>query len=161
MHVADWMTRNVPSATPAMAAADARRLAEAAEAQGIHWLPVMEGGCVVGLAALRDLEDAGVVGEAMRSPVPTVSADAPVEEAGLLLLGYELEALPVLDTDGSLGLITKTDVLHALLQLRGKGPLDIAAAVIHAEGGTEKEPRREPHPGGAMGRSHGVQDLPA
>jgi hypothetical protein len=36
------------------------------------------------------------------------------------------------------GLITKTDVLHALLQLRGRGPLDIAAAVIQAEEGEIK-----------------------
>jgi acetoin utilization protein AcuB len=135
MHVADWMTKNVPSATPTMGVADARRLAETAEAQDIRWLPVSDGERIVGLVALSDLEGTGVVGDRMRSPVPTIAAAKPVEEAGLLLLGYELEALPVLEPDGTVGLITKTDVLHALLQLRGRGPLDIAAAVIQAEEG--------------------------
>jgi CBS domain-containing protein len=55
------------------------------------------------------------------------------EDAGLLLLDYELDALPVVEAGEPVGLITMADVLHGLLQLRGKGPLDIANAVLQAE----------------------------
>jgi acetoin utilization protein AcuB len=135
MRVADWMNREVVVAAPEMSIAQARALLERHDTV---CLPVVEAGRVVGLLIRSDLARAGggAVRDVMRTPAPALTPAQGVEEAALLLLGHEVDALPVVEAGGLVGLFSLAGALHGLLQLRGKGPLDIAAAVVQAEGDT-------------------------
>jgi CBS domain-containing protein len=134
MRVADWMSTDVLVAAPGMSIAQARALLDLHDAA---CLPVVEEGRVVGLLTRPDLvrADGESVRDAMRTPAPILAPAQGVEEAALLLLGHEVDALPVVEAGALVGLFSLTGALHGLLQLRGKGPLDIAAAVVQAEGG--------------------------
>ncbi len=74
-----------------------------------------DAGVLLGTVSAVDLLKArpdSRLSEIMESPVPTVKADAPSEEAARLLGKYNLLALPVVDADGELlGVITADDVI--------------------------------------------------
>ena len=152
MQVEQWMNREVVTIAPGDSFRAAMRLIRQ---QGIRHLPVVEGKRVVGILTDRDIRQVApseaaslsihevhylleklTVRDIMTTPVVTVRPQQTVEEATLLLLGHRIGGLPVV-RDGELcGIITETDILQAFLQLRGKGPLDIAACVVQAEGET-------------------------
>ncbi len=68
-------------------------------------------GTVSGVSLLIARPDTNL-SEIMESPVPTVRADVPAEEAARMLGKYNLLALPVVDRDGELvGVITADDVI--------------------------------------------------
>jgi CBS domain-containing protein/RNA polymerase-binding transcription factor DksA len=68
--------------------------------------------------ALREL----AVGEVMTYAPVTVTADAPLEEATQLMAERRIGCLPVVDEDGRLdGIVTETDLLHALVTLLWTG----------------------------------------
>jgi acetoin utilization protein AcuB len=149
MQVEKWMNRDVVTVAPG----DSFRLAMTLIRQkGIRHLPVVEGKRVVGIVTDRDLRQAApsgatslsihelhylleklTVGEIMTKKVVTVRPEQTVEEAALLLLGHRIGGLPVVRDGELIGIITETDILQAFLQLRGKGPLDIAASIVEAE----------------------------
>jgi CBS domain-containing protein len=133
------MCHEVGVASPAMDLGTALGLFRREEARV---LPVLEGACLVGILTDRDVRDAPpsatTVGAVMRAPA-ALRPDQTIEEAALLLLGHRVPALPVMEAGRPIGTITETDLLQAFLQLRGKGPLDIAAAVL--EVGGEASPR--------------------
>ena len=100
----------------------------------VRHLPVMERGRLVGIVTDRDLRQAlpsRAVGlemheaphlaekvriwEVMARAVVTISREAPIEEAARLLLKYRIGGLPVLKGETLVGIITKTDLLQALL----------------------------------------------
>ncbi len=138
MQVADWMNREVVAVDADASVETALRLILA---KRVHRLPVFEGARLVGILTegdcLRKAKTGDSVRKVMSSPAVTIRPDQSVEEAALLLLGHEVGGLPVVRNDAVIGFITKSDVLHAFLHLRGKGPLDIAAAVIRAEDGPD------------------------
>ena len=100
----------------------------------VRHLPVVERGRLVGIVTDRDLRQAlpsRAVGlemheaphlaekvriwEVMARAVVTISREAPIEEATRLLLKYRIGGLPVLKGETLVGIITKTDLLQALL----------------------------------------------
>lgn len=150
MQVEKWMKRDVVSVTPDESF---RAVMTLIRQKGIRHLPVVEGRRVVGIVTDRDLRQAAPSGatslsihelhyllekltvrEVMTKQVVTVRPEQTVEEAALLLLGRRIGGLPVVRDGELVGIITETDILHAFLQLRGKGPLDIASSVVEGEG---------------------------
>jgi acetoin utilization protein AcuB len=56
----------------------------------------------------------------------SVTANAPIEAAARLMLERQLEGLPVVDEDDCVvGIITKTDVVRVLLDVRAAGDADV------------------------------------
>jgi len=117
--------------SPAITTAPGDTIEQAARllaAHRIHRLPVVEKGALVGIvsdtdirnAALRDAR-AGIpagqrtVGEIMTREVITVSPRDTVEDALLILQKKRLGALPVVEAGRVVGIITKADVLAALV----------------------------------------------
>ena len=87
--------------------------------RGIHHLPVVEGGRVVGIVAERDLLLAAAnfgsaqvpVSEIVRGPAVCVAADAQLKQAARLLVIKHIGSLPVLNKRKELvGIITETDI---------------------------------------------------
>ncbi|HSB70009.1 MAG TPA: CBS domain-containing protein [Candidatus Methylomirabilis sp.] len=157
MQVERWMNLEVVTVSPGDSFRTAMTLIRQ---KGIRHLPVVDGTRLVGIVTDRDLRQASpsqatslsihelhylleklTVQHIMTTRVITVRPDQTVEEAAMLLLGHRIGGLPVVQ-DGQLrGIITETDILQAFLQLRGKGPLDIAAAVVEIEGHGQKADR--------------------
>jgi acetoin utilization protein AcuB len=103
-----------------------------------HWirhLPVVERGRLVGIVTDRDLRHAlpsRAVGlemheiphlaekipiwEVMSRAVVTIHREAPIEEAARLLLKYRIGGLPVVKGETLVGIITKTDLVRALIE---------------------------------------------
>jgi acetoin utilization protein AcuB len=96
----------------------------------VHRLPVVRDGRLVGIlsdsdirnAALRDSSRGAVgvggktVGEVMTREVITVSPSDTVEDALVVLQKKRLGALPVVEGNRVVGIITKADVLAALIE---------------------------------------------
>jgi len=151
MQVQDWMNRDVVTVTPEESFRTAMHLIRQ---KGIRHLPVVEGKRLVGIVTDRDLRQAApseatslsthelhyileklTVREIMTKRVATIRPDQTVEDAALLLLGHRIGGLPVVRDGDLVGIITETDILQAFLQLRGKGPLDIAESIVEIERG--------------------------
>lgn len=149
MHVEQWMNRDLVTVSPDESFRTAMHLIRQ---KGIRHIPVVEGKRLVGIVTDRDLRQASPSGatslsihelhyilerltvrQVMTRQVVTIRPEQTVEEAALLLLGHRIGGLPVV-RDGELcGIITETDILQAFLQLRGKGPLDIASSIVEIE----------------------------
>jgi acetoin utilization protein AcuB len=149
MQVEQWMNRDPVTVGPQESFRTAMHLIRQ---KGIRHLPVVEGKRLVGIVTDRDLRQAAPSGatslsihelhyllekltvrEIMTRQVVTIRPDQTVEEAALLLLGHRIGGLPVVREGELVGIITETDILQAFLQLRGKGPLDIAESIVAIE----------------------------
>jgi len=149
MQVEQWMNRDVVSVTPDESFHTAMHLIRQ---KGIRHLPVVDGRRLVGIVTDRDLRQAAPSGatslsihelhyllekltvrEVMTKQVVTIGPEQTVEEAAMLLLGHRIGGLPVVRDGELIGIITETDILQAFLQLRGKGPLDIASSIVAIE----------------------------
>jgi acetoin utilization protein AcuB len=136
MSVRDWMSRRVTTVRP-----DAR-LGEAARLMGarkIRHLPVVEAaGRLVGIVTARDLRqavfapavqdhleqlsgvlDGLVVRDVMTRGVVTVRTATSIRDAARLMHERRLGALPVVERDRVVGILTETDVLRAFQRLLG------------------------------------------
>lgn len=123
MFVGKRMTKKVVTVSPRDTIAEAaRRLA----AHRIHRLPVVEGDRLVGILSDTDIRNAALrdptskagqtVGEIMTKDVITVTPQDTVEDALLILQKKRLGALPVVEEGQLAGIITKADVLAALIE---------------------------------------------
>jgi len=149
MQVEQWMNQDVVSLGPDDSFRTAMHLIRQ---KGIRHVPVVEGKRLVGIVTDRDLRQASPSGatslsihelhyilekltvrEIMTKQVVTIRPDQTVEDAALLLLGHRIGGLPVVRDGELVGIVTETDILQAFLQLRGKGPLDIAASIVAIE----------------------------
>ena len=130
MLVGKRMTRNPKTVSPndplSLAAGILR-------GHGFHHLPVIDGGRLVGILSDTDLRNASYavmpvkgeggpagerpVREAMRTEVWSVTPDDSVEDALLILTREKFGALPVLSGDRLVGIITRTDLLNAFVDL--------------------------------------------
>jgi acetoin utilization protein AcuB len=130
MFVGKRMTRNPKTVSPDdMLSAAARILRE----NGFHHLPVVEGGALVGILSDTDLRNAALdavagrqagsgaedrpVREAMRTQVWSVTPEDSVEDALLILSREKFGALPVLSGDRLVGIITRSDLLGAFVDI--------------------------------------------
>jgi CBS domain-containing protein len=100
----------------------------------IHRLPVVNRSRLVGIITLGDVRnafpsDVPAIGamearhaldrvraaDIMRTDVITVTADALLSEAALLMLYHRISGLPVLDGNQLAGIITKSDICRAVV----------------------------------------------
>jgi len=117
--VAKWMTPHPITAEPAekLEAARARMLSG-----NFRTIPVLSNGKVVGVITDRDLRrhegylDHTEVRLAMTPEVATVTAVTPIHEAAKRLLELKVGALPVVEGERLVGIISTSDVLRAFLE---------------------------------------------
>lgn len=123
MKVRDLMTPNPQTARPT----DTLSLVESKMQQArFRRVPVVdETGNLVGIVSDGDLRQhlgylaTTRVSAAMVERPITVAADAAVETAAQLMIWHKMGGLPVLDDAGQLvGIITESDLLHALIDAR-------------------------------------------
>jgi len=122
----------IASTPPALSPDDPiGKAAEALRRSSCNALPVVEGGCIIGMVYEDDVFNAVSsagnakirmdepstmrVCEIMRSRIPTINVDTDVEEAINYFMLTGLPALPVTDESGTLhGIVSRADVASAL-----------------------------------------------
>lgn len=128
MRVKHWMTPRVISASPGEGV---RRAWKLLHEHGIRHLPVVEEGRLVGIVTDRDIRqalpsratellgflDRVTLREIMMKHIVTVSPHLSIPEAARLLVEGRIGALPVVDGDRLVGILTETDALKAYLSL--------------------------------------------
>lgn len=89
----------------------------------MHQLPVVENGTLVGMLSDRDLHahsgylDRTKVDAAMTYGVITAAPTDTARDAARVLIERQINALPVVDSDRLIGIVTKTDLLRLLVSL--------------------------------------------
>jgi len=89
----------------------------------MHQLPVVENGTLVGMLSDRDLHahsgylDRTKVDAAMTYGVISVSPTETAQHAARVLIERRINALPVVEDDRLIGIVTKTDLLRLLVSL--------------------------------------------
>ena len=121
--VRDWMSREPVTVTPEASVEHVIRLMRA---RAIRHLLVMDGERLAGIVSNRDVRRLLLGGEhsippsapvrqvMTESPV-TVSPETPLTVAARELLDRKIGALPVVEGDRPIGILTKSDALEALL----------------------------------------------
>lgn len=114
--VRDVMNQSVPTASPAVTAAETQRLLDC---DGSHCVLIVDHGNVVGIACASDL--VGVSGDAtasswMHAPVLGICERASLDEAARFMTDTGLGCLPVFwNNGGLLGLVTRSDVTSVII----------------------------------------------
>jgi acetoin utilization protein AcuB len=135
MLVSQWMKRRPHTVNPGDSIRHARRILED---HRINQLPVLAGGRLVGIVTDRDLRDAfpsaldhrrhreaksnpspdaTTVETVMTSNVLTVQPADSMAEAARVMRRGRIGALPVVDGDRLVGILTRSDLLDALVAL--------------------------------------------
>lgn len=131
-HVKDWMTSEVITVSSSCPLPQAYwRIIE----NKIRRLPVVDDGTLVGIVTLENLRrinPISVVGldilhinerlaklpvrQLMTENPKTISPIAPLIEAARMMLKHKISALPVLDGDKLVGIITESDIFRAFVE---------------------------------------------
>lgn len=92
------------------------------ETEKVHQLPVLQEGRLIGILTRRDLlahlgylEQTHIDAVMTRSPV-TIRSGTTIVEAGRILIERGFNALPVLDGEQLVGVVTRTDLLRRLVE---------------------------------------------
>lgn len=132
MTVGGWMQHPVHTARPHDTVEHARELCER---HRINQLPVLANGKLVGILTDRDLRDAFPsvveqvehpsrahrqtealrVEDVMTANVLTIGEDEPIERAAGIMRRERVGALPVVRGEQVVGILTRTDLLNALI----------------------------------------------
>jgi len=144
VRVRSWMKQPVVGVKPRDSAAQARALMAR---HRVNQLPVFRGPQLVGIVTDRDLRDAfpslaeAVIRSRRRLPegadpnaipvedvmtheVLTVEPDTPLEDAARLLRRERIGALPVVSAGSVVGIVTRSDLLEALVELLAEEAAD-------------------------------------
>lgn len=130
MLVKDIMTKKVVAIGPDMPIADVNTLMEE---RNIRHFPILDEGELVGIVSDRDIRLIGsehpkspkgislkdAVAKIMVFPVLTAHPLDAIEEAAKVLEEYKIGAMPVLEDDELIGIVTGIDFLKALVRLTG------------------------------------------
>ena len=169
------MSPSVISVEPKQSLGDAQKLLES---HGVRQLPVVHDGLLVGIITDRDLRSdatgASRVEELMTRDPITIESSESVDEAARLLRRSKVNALPVVDGDQLVGMLSTSDVLDAFVMLSGVAE-PTYRIVIEAPEGSEADaqlreilgqhraevgdPNRPEHRGGVTDFSPGNQEL--
>ena len=128
MLVQDIMTHKVVAIDPEMPISDVNTLMEQ---RGIRHFPIVEASTLVGIVSDRDIRIVGSehpkapkgismkhpVRQIMKSPVFTAHPLDPVEEAAKVLHLHKIGAMPVLDGESLVGIVTAIDFLEAMTRM--------------------------------------------
>jgi len=131
------MTKNPISVSPDTSILEAWKIMQNSQ---IRRLLVMDKGKLVGIVTERDLRSVSPsqatslsifeinylleklkVKDAMTPNPITVDADAPIEEAALIMRDNKISALPVIENGEVVGIITESDVFRAFIEMLGDG----------------------------------------
>jgi len=133
--VEELMVRHVKTVTPDQSVSDVRSIFEE---EHFRHLPVVEFGQLVGIISRTDLMritygaqlaagsieavneliyESTQVGEVMTKEVKTIETGALASEAARIMLKYQLNAVPVMEDEELVGLITSSDILHAYIEM--------------------------------------------
>ncbi len=137
MLIGDIMQSTLVTVAPGTALPDAVRLTKE---RGIRHLLVVDDGKLVGILSDRDLKRSMAspattlsvhelnyllnrltVAEIMTRTVITIAPSFPVEEAARVMVREKISALPVLDGERMVGIVTETDVLRLFVRALGAG----------------------------------------
>jgi CBS domain-containing protein len=116
----DVMRRDVRAIGPGDSLA---RAVETMEGTGVRELPVVDGGVLVGVVALRDLRphwgqyEWTAVREAMTPRPVTVAPETPIATVARLLLEHCFNAVPVVSDGTVVGMIARSDLLRLLAEV--------------------------------------------
>lgn len=143
MGIKEWMTKLPVTVSPTTPVSEARELMQR---KRIRHLLVMEGERLVGIITDRDIRlnlpspatslsvwevnyllAKLTVGEVMTKGVITIGPERRVAEAVRLLLEHKIGALPVIEGERVVGIITETDLLRAFAQVLGERPVGAKA----------------------------------
>ena len=119
MRIKDVMTTKVEQISPSDTL---ERAATLMRMRGVHQLVVVEAGAVKGIITAHQLAEQPArasltVGEIMTRHVVTASPELTMRQAANLMRGSAVAALPVLDEERLVGIVTVSD----LLELIGRG----------------------------------------
>ena len=120
MRISDRMTSNPTAVGPKDTLRKAKALMDAG---GFRRLPVVENDQLVGILSERDLRqhlgylDTTRVNAAMTASPMTVTPHSSVEDAARLMLEHKVGGLPVVQEGKLVGMVTTSDMLHALLDV--------------------------------------------
>lgn len=131
------MTKNPISVSPETSILEAWKIMQDSQ---VRRLLVMDKGKLVGIVTERDLRSVSPsqatslsifeinylleklkVKDAMTPNPITVDADAPIEEAALIMRNNRISALPVIENDEVVGIITESDIFRAFIEMLGDG----------------------------------------
>jgi CBS domain-containing protein/nucleotide-binding universal stress UspA family protein len=160
MLVREWMTTVLVTVRPDAPVAEAQRLMRH---RRIRHLPVVEDGRLAGIITDRDVRttlpspatslavgeiryllDRLLVERVMTRSVITIGPDTPIADAVGLVLAHRIGALPVMENDRLVGIITETDLLRAFATMFAAGaptPARVAAATAAASSPAPREAR--------------------
>jgi len=145
MFVGPRMKRNLVTVTPGATPEEAARLLKT---HRIHHLPVVgEGGRLEGIVSDTDLRNAtldgtiggpdggdsgrpATVGEIMTRDVVTLSPGDTLDDAMLVLTHERIGALPVVEGGRLVGIVTKADILSALVSSLDIGGIGVRIEVV-------------------------------
>jgi acetoin utilization protein AcuB len=131
--VRDWMTPDPVTIGPKTTVPEAHKLMKEHD---FRRLPVVDDhGRLIGIVTLSDLREAGpssatslsifelnyllaqlTIDKIMTRDVVTVSPDATIRDAANLMLKHEVGALPVMEDDKLIGIITESDIFRVIVQ---------------------------------------------
>lgn len=120
MEMLHVMTKHPETIRPDDALAKAKEMMEIG---GFRRLTVVKDGKVVGIVTERDLRGhegylkTTKIDAVMKSPVVTVNSHTTVEEAARTMLTRKIGGMPVVDAGKLVGIVTTSDMLHALLSV--------------------------------------------
>ncbi len=134
LRVKDIMTKEVIRLKPNLTIRDAKELFAKYK---IRHAPVVKQGKLAGIVSLTDIQrlsfndtfgdseldadealiDMLTVWQIMKQSPVTANADDPVKRAAEILTHSEFHALPVVDNEKLVGIVTTTDIIRALLKI--------------------------------------------
>jgi acetoin utilization protein AcuB len=130
MLVQDIMTRSVVAIGPEMPISDVNTLMEQ---RNIRHFPIVENASLIGIVSDRDIRIVGsehpkapkgvslkhAIRSIMKTPVLTAHPLDPIEEAAKVLRVHKIGAMPVLDDEVLVGIVTAIDFLEAMTKMTG------------------------------------------